>query len=254
MYGDTENYINKNHQVPGIIFNTLPKSGSVYISKTLSRSLDIEYRNINLAHGYFPNYFLIARELSRITKGNVIRQEHFDASPINIKILLRYVDRIIVHLRDPRQATLSWLHHVNRLLKESPEDSVNYTIHTPPNGYLEWSIEKQLDWHIETHLRTVVEWINDWVNYVDNGGTLKVHFSSYEDLVSNEDSFMKNLLDFYSIPHNLFRHTPAEKIIDNNYRKGEKNEWVEVYSEKQKQEAKSIIGADLLNRFNWNQN
>lgn len=51
--GRTDEFVTKKHNLPGILFNTLPKSGSVYIARTLANSPDIEYRDIKVAHGFF---------------------------------------------------------------------------------------------------------------------------------------------------------------------------------------------------------
>ena len=144
----TESSYKRIHKIPGIFINTMPKSGTSYISSVLSRSLNIELLYDYVAPGYFPNYFLLPSRLQYVLNGNVVRTEHFDANPINIFVLEKYKPKLVFHVRDPRQATLSWLHHVNRMIIQTP-DADNYTIHILPVDYLNWPLEQQIDWHLE---------------------------------------------------------------------------------------------------------
>lgn len=251
--GLTDMYIDRDYSIPGIIFNTMPKSGSIYIAKTLAASLGIEFREISLSYGFFPNYFIYADELKRINQGNVIRQEHFDASEINLHLLSKYANKLVVHVRDPRQATLSWLHHFNRLaaISKNIPYAVNYTIHIAPDGYLDWSFSEQLDWHIHTHLRSLAEWINGWVTCANSTGDVEILFTRFEDLVADENLFMKGILQFYSIPISAFNYSPASKDISNNYRNGEVNEWRDLFNGNQKDLCCRILGDNLLNKFQW---
>lgn len=237
-------------KIEGIIFNTLPKSGSVFISRTLALSLGIEFRTQAIAHGFFPNYFLIPNQLERIKHGNAIRQEHFDANPVNLRLLRECTDRLIINLRDPRQATLSWLHHCNKL-RTIHKNGVNYTVHNEPEGYDEWTLQKQLDWHIEAHLASSANWIRGWLKEKNNPD-LKIHFSTFENFVNNPVEYFETIVDFLDIPHSLFKLTLAEKTTDNNFRLGKTDEWNTVYSEDQKKRAVELIGMDILETFGWN--
>lgn len=243
-------YLSKPHQYPGIIFNTLPKSGSVYIGKTLAQSLDIEYLEYAITHGFFPNYYVIEHAAARLPLGNVLRQEHFNPDPINLNVLAHHTDRLVVHVRDPRQATLSWYHHFDRLRREH-SDGVNYTIHQAPDGYDDWAFEKKIDWHIETHLVSCVQWISDWMDAEENGWSGQLLFTRYEDFIADQDAFFRRILDFYDIPQEAFDLKAASLTLENNYRKGKSDEWVGVFTDAQASRAKEIIGPKIFSRFNW---
>lgn len=239
------------HFVPFILLNTMPKSGSIYILMTLADSLSIEVSLEGAAHGFFPDYYLIPAKLAQLKAGRIVRQEHFDAKPLNIRLLANYTDRIVLHLRDPRQATLSWLHHANRLAREHPE-GVNYTVHALPEGYLDWPLPQQLDWQIETHLVSLVSWLKDWQSYLDGeAADIQVLVTRFEDLIVDERAYFARILKFYGIPEELFTHRPAEKTIIHNYRAGQPDEWRRVFTGAQKKRCAEIIGDGLLERFGW---
>lgn len=236
--------------LPGILLTTMPKSGSVYIMRTLARSLDIEFMTDNVAHGFFPNYFLIPNRLDRINNGDIVRHEHFDASTINVDMLVQRDQRLVLHLRDPRQATVSWLHHFNLMVSSQP-GTVNYTVNTPPPDYFAWPTELQLDWQIESHLRSMEQWLRGWINHTGAGSPLKILITRYEDMLADEAAFFRQLTDFFDIPPERFEYKPAPRTIANNFRKGQGDEWKTVFSEAQKARAIEVIGADVLQHFGW---
>lgn len=240
----------KPHQHPSILFNTMPKTGSVFIGKTLARSLDIFYSERPLSHGFFPYYFVIDNEARWLKKKNIIRQEHINGSEINLMLIKRYIDKMVVHFRDPRQATLSWFHHTDRLRKKFP-NGVNYSIHQEPSNYNTWNLSQRLDWHIETTLASNVKWLRDWIVVCENNVDLKILFTSYEDFFSNPKEFFNNILEFYEIDKKYFSYNPPRKVIGNNYRNGTPDEWKNVLTDAQKSRSLEIIGIDLIKKFSW---
>ena len=74
-----------------------------------------------------------------------------------------------------------------------------------------------------------------------------------EDMVEDEVSFLENIIDFFEIPRSAFTYTPAEKTVQNNFRKGMVDEWVDVFNAGQKALSAEIIGPDLMSRFGWRQ-
>ena len=171
-------------KVPSILINTMPKSGSIYLTRTIATSLGIEYSLTSLVDGLFPTYHMNPAALERFICGAVVRQEHFDASPHNLAMCAHYVDRLVLHVRDPRQATLSWTHHFNRLRDLDPSSTVG-TIRQPPEDYCCWPFKRQLDWHIDGHLVSLVEWLRQWIS-AEGKSSLKILRTQYEELVNAE--------------------------------------------------------------------
>ncbi|MBO6520072.1 MAG: sulfotransferase domain-containing protein [Rhodospirillales bacterium] len=243
-------FVSRETKVAPILFNTLPKSGSVFIGKTLAQSIDIEYSEQPMFHGFFPTYFLIDSAAQRLRLGNIIRQEHFDASALNINLITRFVDKLVVHVRDPRQATLSWFHHFDRLQQLHP-DGINYTVHQAPPGYGDLSNPERIDWHIETHLASCVNWINDWLHVAEKNKNLPILLTTYEDFLVDKQAFFQRIFDFYGIENAANDLAEPAKHIDNNFRSGQKDEWVGVLTERQKKRCAEIIGHTLADRFKW---
>ncbi|MCH9769302.1 MAG: sulfotransferase domain-containing protein [Gammaproteobacteria bacterium] len=236
--------------IPGLFINTMPKSGSVYLMNTICKGLGFPFLRDFLAPGYFPYYYLMPRKIEYILKNQLIRQEHFNASEINIHVLEDLKCRFILHLRDPRQATLSWVHNCNLLQGRARPHCYNYTIHLPFDGYKDLPLTKQIDWHIETHLKSMAEWLQGWSNYLDRA-KIDILVTHYEDLIKGEEAFFAKVMDFYKIPKGFFVYSPTHKDPTSHFRKGQADEWQEVFTDKQKARCDEIINEKLLKRFGW---
>lgn len=242
------NDVNPYDSIPGIIINTMPKSASVYIFSTLSKSLKKDTYNEFIAPGYFPDYYLMPSKVCHVLDNRLIRQEHFDAKKINIHVLEQLQCKMILHFRDPRQAMLSWVHHCEKPYANPAAN--NYSLHLPCDGYIDLPFEKKIDWHIETHFKSLVNWAHGWANYLQNP-KIEILLTSYESMRKDEEAFFARILDFYNIPQSLFIYTPVEKDNKHHYRKGELTEWEHVFSEKQKMRCDELMDEGLMRRFGW---
>lgn len=236
------------HSLPAILVNTMPKSGSIYIGNTIASSLGIEFSLTSLAHGVFPTYTMSLDALHRFKWGNIVRQEHIDASPINLETLNRYVDRIVLHIRDPRQAMISWAHHLNRTLEHFP-DVGSQTIHPLPADFARWNSDKQIDWHIENHMESLVAWLRQWLECTP---PFKILWTNYEDLVHDERALFERICAFFEVPPDRFQLRTPSKTITYHYRSADPNEWKSVLTDAQKKRCAEIVGRDILDRFKWN--
>jgi hypothetical protein len=176
-------------------------------------------------------------------------QEHFDASPINLAICARYIDRMVLHVRDPRQATVSWTHHFNRDYLNAPP-YMHGTINQPPIDFCSWTFQSQLDWHIERHLPSLVAWLRHWMA-VEATSPLKTLWTPYEELVSDERGLLDRILAFYGIRGDDICLRSPSKTIDSHYCCGRADEWEEVLTTKQRARSQAIIGRDILDHFGW---
>ena len=235
--------------LPSIVLNTLPKSGSVFIATTLAQGLGLEF--LAVSQGYFPSDLIEYRKMQELSKGGRITQAHFDASPMNLQILRKLRTRMVLHLRDPRQALLSWVHHMDRLKKEGQEDLLWWVCPTPPEEYYEWPLDPKITWNIENYLPFCIRWIGAWLDAILKSDDLQVMVTTYEDFIRDGEGFICRMLDLYGIPRERFRKPTVEKTLATNYRKGETQEWRDVFSDRQKQRALESIPEPLLDQFNW---
>jgi Sulfotransferase domain len=236
-------------KLPPILINTMPKSGSIYLTRTIATSLGIEYSLRSVVDGLFPTYSMIPEVLDHFRRGDVVRQEHLDASPLNLATCARYIDRIVLHVRDPRQATLSWTHHFNRLLSLHLHSTAG-AVHRPPEQYCRWAFRKQLDWHIDHHLVSLVAWLRQWKAAEENP-PIKILRTQYEELINNERALFNRILEFYGVCADGIDMRPPKKTTKSHYRVGRADEWRDVFTAEQKTRSHDIIGRDILQHFGW---
>lgn len=231
-----------------ILLNTLPKSGSRFVRRALARGLGRS--TVTISGGMFPDKLLVHHGLRDTALGGHVTQDHLPANRYNLLVLEEAFDRMILHLRDPRQSLLSWTHHLNDLHGKGRR--LPLEVLEVPAAFVQWSLQGQIDWVIDNHLPLFRDWLAEWVRVLDAGdlGT-RILVTRHEDMVSDQASFFRSILDFYDIPHGAFTPPPLPEPGKAHYRKGETDEWRRVFTSEQACRASDLIGNAILNRFGW---
>lgn len=136
--------------IPPLLFVTMPKSASVYVLLRFAHGLGIPTCRVSL--DLFPADQVIPSWAEGLAEGGAVCQEHVDASPANLaRLRAAGLSRLVVHVRDPRQATLSWTHHLESMTGDRAYlgDLVSPPL---PDDYRSWHFARKLDWNIEHHL------------------------------------------------------------------------------------------------------
>lgn len=233
--------------LPCIFLNTLPKSASVYIHTLLKEGLRGEQGIISL--GYFPYDLIDWRLLNEAVNRGMVTQQHVDPSPMNLTLIKAFLDKIVLHFRDPRQAMLSMYHHINAYRKKAP--LVVHNMYPPiPEEYFDMAFSEQLDWQITNYLPACVKWIEDWFDVVDNDDDLDILVMTYEEFTKDNVAYIHRILDFYGISHDRFTMPDIKKETGVHFRKGHTSEWRDVLSDVQKQRAAEILSPLVIERLN----
>ena len=191
--------------------------------------------------------------------------EHFPANTHNLALLSENnIQRIVVNMRDPRQAMLSWIHHIIKLNKqgtitydscaqaffEKRESWRVFLSIQPPVDFFSFSFFDQVNWGIREFLPVVVRWIKDWIKQKEtNQFSLDIKFTRYEDFLTDNKVFIREILEFYNIKISDFDlDSESERL---HFRTGKANEWSQVLTEEQIVLANSTISEEVLSYFNW---
>ena len=242
--------------IPPMLLNTMPKSGSIYISRALAQGLGISEMKIGVC--LFPNDLVIREKLDAFAIGHTVAQQHLPASDINVRFIAARLERMVVHVRDPRQATLSWLHHIDnfhaqRLTEPDCQLGLEALYPQLPDGYFDLQETEKLDHLIDTHYRQLIDWSEGWLAAAqsDNIG-LDIKFTRYEDFLADEKAFLTDLLKFYKIPPAEFDWSKLpDKTEQTHFRKGLTDEWKTVFSASQKERCAEMISSSLAEAFDW---
>jgi tetratricopeptide (TPR) repeat protein len=234
--------------LPPIIINTIPKSASESIWNRLAQGLGMAQCHLSI--GLFPHCTAVPHRLDEFGQGGIISKEHIAPSPFNVEVLHRAgVRKLVVHLRDPRQTTLSWAHFVR--------DDISKTLlgplwrqSCPPADVLNADLSQQLDWCIDNYLPLAVDFMRGWQEIAaEPARPIDILFQTFESFRTEPDAYFARTLDFYGIDKSFFAEDAEAEVV--HLRKGALDEWREVYADEQQRRANAIVGPDLLDAFGW---
>jgi hypothetical protein len=236
---------------PPMIVTALPRSGSVSVMNSLAQGLD--KTTGGGSGGTFPNLVVCHRMFYLALRLRSAVHAHWAPSRMNLlEIGVRFkVDRMQVHVRDPRQVMISWFHFFPHVARDL--DPVQALHHRAPDDYFERSTERQLDWLIDNWLHWTIDWIEGWVQAErEPWFKTKILFTTFEDMAADPRAFFDRILDFYGVERDLFvQPSKPEYQGDRNFRRGEVDEWRRVLTSDQQKRASSLIPLSLYHRFGW---
>lgn len=154
---------------------------------------------------------------------------------------------MVVHLRDPRQSTISWVHYIAKIHSETGQ-TAGY-----PEEFFDMSVSERLTHDIETmgHFRHRIHWIDSWVT-AEAGDVIDVQVMTFEDFVQDQSRYIEHLLRFFDIPIDRFEWTTdLSPTGATHFRTGRIDEWREVYTDHQLELANTLIPDAWFDRFGW---
>lgn len=240
---------NEERPDPIVPISTMPKSGTYYLARVFSEGLGL--RPMVVSNQYFPEDTIYQPRLREFVKGGYVSQDHFPASEINVTHLAHLLEKLVVHLRDPRQAMLSYIHFLdNDQFNKNLPETRKFIFPTLPEDFYQKDLAGRLDWGIEYWLPTLVAWTQQWVE-ADETSSISVKFTRFEDLIDDEDKFTNDVLDFLEIPQSNYKKPSVQLDSRVHFRKGEADEWRKVLSPHQVERANALIPDALMERFKW---
>ena len=234
-----------------LLLAVLPKSASLYAFETLATGLGLD--RVTVCSHKFPEESINPHSVARLAIPGTICHSHVDARLGNLASINPFLDRMIVHVRDPRQAMLSAVHHLNDLRSRNGASHIASFGIPLPSHYFDLPLTEQIDFMIEHGLREFVRWIEGWMDAVANPLFMpQVLFTRYEDLHAAPASFFKSILDFYGVAWRTADFQPPAAVSGSrHFRKGMKDEWRGVLTSAQCAAAGAHIPSRILDRFDW---
>lgn len=231
--------------LPPMLINTIPKSASESIWNRLAEGMNLAQAHISI--GMFPHCELVPHRVRDFAGGGIIAKDHVAANAYNLACLrANGIRKLLVHLRDPRQITLSWAHFVRDDIAQMPLGAI-WRQCCPPASVLNGEFAGLLDWCIEHYLPQIVTFMRDWQAVAaDPDAPVSVRLQTFEAFRADPDRYFRDVLTFHGVAPT--RYAEAE---DAHLRKGETDEWREVFSAEQKHRASELIDRDLLEAFDW---
>ena len=204
----------------------------------------------HLSLGLFPECCLLPVRVAAAAEGGMIAKEHLLATDFNLKVLAEQgIDKIVCHLRDPRQATLSWAHFVRDDVSMRLMGPIWRQI-VPPASIPKDNLGQQIDWCIDHYLPLLIDFVRGWAAAQDDPQrAIQVLFLSFEEFRTEPEGYMAKVLDFHGIEGRSFAQDADAEVV--HLRKGLLDEWREVFTADQKDRAWSQIPKDYAEMFGW---
>jgi hypothetical protein len=244
-------YPARGRRFPPLLINTLPKSGSVFLLRNLEQILEVD--SIRIKWGGLTKASVADRALEKLAFGNRICQEHLPAHDHILAALELKVPRLVLHLRDPRQALVSWTHHINRAHEIGLHVSTFHGVEGRlPAGYFDQPIGDQLAWQVENVLPTSCKWISDWLDVVEKPGELSILVTTFDELAADGRKILERILDFYEIDYDPQWIKVAPPVPGKRHYRTGGADWRSTYTPELLERATAMVSERERERFGWN--
>ncbi len=237
-------FLNENQKhIPLIYINTIPKCGNKFIANNL-RLTPYCHSQRDISAGPWGNSNIHEFQLKTCAKEGGVLVGHASPTLYNVGVLNDAgINKIIMHVRDPRSATISWLHWlVKRKNKLSAWEL------PPSENYFQLPLTKQVDELLSYWLPSLVEHIQGWININNNESTMSVLFTEFSEMKNSPQTFFQKIIDNYHLDLSINVKQPKEEW---HFRSGQENEWIDVFTEEQKKYASSLIPTEMKQLFGW---
>jgi hypothetical protein len=237
------------HCRDGILLSTMPKSGSAYISGSLATILQLN--TMQISDGYALIDQINIQHAYTLSRGGFVSQAHLAPSSENLQVLQYFNQKLVLHLRDPRQALLSWIYHLD-WISGGNDTCMELLYATPrvPTGYFDFSLPRKIDWHIDNYLPQLIAWTEQWVDVADRG-VIPILITNWDDLRSNEKAFFDSILAFYQLHFDYALPNLPRTMEATHFRRADPAEWMRSFTPEQADQATLMIPQPLRTRFGW---
>jgi hypothetical protein len=245
-------YPGRGIKMPPIFLVTLPKAGSVYIQRALRQSLQIPWASIR--QGGIVDITFDWNSLKAFSRGNVLTRVHLPPRPYLAAVLPEMgIDKIVLHLRDPRTQIISWTRHVDRNIETRGIGGAILDCQLElPKAYEAWSFEARLEWQIENQLPRFIKWTADWMQIAAATPGLDVLMTTYEGFASSPVQYIETICGFYRIPlQRSWLRLPEDAVGKNNIFHKETRSAAAIMGARLHAVATEALPATMRERFGW---
>lgn len=232
-------------QQPSLFFVTLPKSGTTYTWQTLAEltGLDTTPKTEDgqpwdrywageefcipdlYSAGDFTSQMLRPEALGRFLPSGYLFGAHMLPSYHNVTALKAAgLSKLTVLLRDPRDATVSWVYHMQKM---GPETRAYHTkIYGIPVDLWDWPHDRQMAFYVRVWLPLAVNWVEAWLEYyADPQRELDIQLLLFDDLKIRPRRYFERILAFHGNTARSWDPVKPPEPGRRHYRSGRHGDW-----------------------------
>lgn len=193
-------------KIPSIIIFTIPKSGSQSVAYTLIDILKLSRKTVSSELHWSIDKISLSK-INKIKKYNHLVFDHIPFSKDVCEVLSKHeaFDKLVVHIRDPRNALISWINWVQHEIKRNHFDEKSkfyLKLHPRPKmSIFKDNDSKQIkDYFIKNYYPQFVSWIEKWDTFAsENSLKKKILFVKYENFCKDPLNYLNKIFTFYDI-------------------------------------------------------
>ncbi len=233
-----------------VFINTMLKSGTGFLTKILREHLDLPQYFTTLRGS--PNDWILPRYMELFAAGGALSVQHLDASETNLDILAaKGVSKIYLHIRDPRQATVSYMHHLENNLSGELFALRNWIQPFLPDNYAQMDWPQKTAWQAKNHVPGQIHWIQEWVTAAERDPRFDIMIIDFDEFRRNEVATINKVLGFFGIDYQVTEADMPQKKDVPHFRSGQTEEWRGVFTPRQQEIHWQLIPESLAARFGW---
>jgi hypothetical protein len=224
--------------LPSIVLAAQGKSGSVSIANIFNSGFNLPSFAYSLINLEVVDSW--ARDYAR---GGACYTTHLLPETINIERLKRAgLQKVIVHVRDPRQALLSFLHHISAYPDQFPAIA--------QRGLRDLDMSAQLS-KLSPFYFSYIRWIQGWI---DAEHEIDILFSTFEDFIRDRRTFIERYIEYYGghLGHFSWENATNQHAgVDYHFRAGLRDEWRVVFAPRDAERLTALLPLSIRERFGW---
>lgn len=228
-----------------LFFVTLPKSGTTYTWQILADLTGLETtpkidnspawtaywagREFNVptlySAGDFTSQMLRPEALGSYLPDGYLFGTHMLPSHHNVTALKEAgLEKVTVLLRDPRDATVSWVHHMQKMGADTR--AYHTKIYGIPVDLWDWPHDRQMAFYVRVWLPLAVNWVEAWLEYyADPQRELDIQLLLFDDLKTAPRRYFERILAFHGNTALSWDPVKPPEPGRRHYRAGRHGDW-----------------------------
>ncbi|GEM_PF-2241765 len=236
--------------IPPILMVSMPSAASQYILYYMACGLDVCIFPTTLNN--FPRSIFAPVLLDDFQRGAAVSTSHPLPSDANLNTLSRsHLSKMLVHLRDPRQAFFSFFYHLEH---QTWQLRHMYYEHLP-RGYEDLPIEKKIDWNIDNAYEPLwADWVAGWNEFARSPASgMEVKLVTFEKFKTDPEGYFAEIADFFGFDEKLLKNDRQLQYEhhSNEVLKGSLDAWRTGLTPSQQKKIQDLTPDRILEDCGW---
>lgn len=234
-----------------IFFNSLPQAIDFYPTMGLYNFYKLT--TFRVSEKTFPKDTIQIKAFERFVAnpGVYINNGSVPPSRANTDLLTASLGKMILHIRDPRDALVSWVAYTDLHYNHPLTLGLVYPV--PPAEYWKWSYEKKVDWQIDHYYTYALTWLGQWAQFIGSHSELQVLVTTFEKMATDPLEFFREIVAFYGTDSELFTPKDAPKLTREQFRAtvDDIGQWRRKLTPEQQKRVTAMLSDDTAKFFNF---